>query len=103
ATMAHKTIKDPILGVLRFEEEHGDCAYYRGEVELTPKHRIVIEFEHVHFADNPISLAEGLAVARPAYERVRLDERTYRLATATAFLDNVVDVDDFFGEPGWTA
>ena len=96
--MARKKLNDPVLGVLRFEENDGSTTYFRGEAELTPKHRVVIDFA----LEEGDSVEDGLALARSAFERVRADEQFYRLASAKAFLENLVDADEFFGEPGWT-
>ena len=96
-------IHDPVLGTLRLFDtdvySHSGCELYGGEVDLTPKHRVAIEFTR----DERVPLADGLARARAVYENVRLGERAYRLAAAAEFLSNRGDVELYFGEPGWTA
>jgi hypothetical protein len=96
--MARDKIEDPVFGPLAANDEDSWATYYRGEADLTPKHRVVIDFA----LEKDVSANDGLAVARSAFERVRCDERFYRLVFAKAFLENLGDADDFFGEPGWT-
>src|SRR5688500_14654492 len=96
--MAEGETQDPTPGVLRVEETFGGVTYFRGEADLTPKHRVVIDFAH---EGGPV--VGGLAVARAAFERVRRDEIALRIAAAGAYLDGVYDVDYHFGEPGWNA
>jgi hypothetical protein len=91
-------IHDPVLGVLRLEDEWPQCAWFRGEVDLTPKHRVVIEFQMEWESG---TLEEGLDRAREAYALVREGEWDHRLAVARELLP---DIKHFFDdEEGWTA
>jgi hypothetical protein len=92
--MADDRIHDPLFGELHVEETEGHVTYFRGEADLTPKHRVVIDFAHDN-EDGPIE--EGLAVARSAFERVRRGERAYRLASAAEFIDLPSTGADFAG------
>jgi hypothetical protein len=91
--MTHPTeIQHPTFGTLRLHFDGGSYLNYRGEVQLTPKHRVAIEFEHL---PDEKTLAEGLEAARQGFERFRQQEPENRLRTAELLLP---EIHDFFSE-----
>ena len=81
--MAKRRLRDPTLGELRFDEALNGVTYFRGEADLTPKHRVVLDFALPDGAD----AEAGLAEARTTYLRLQQKEWEYRLASAAEYFD----------------